>query len=226
MNQVVIFGTSKYTDLVEHYFDTFTDLKVCGYTVDAAYLTRNTHKGKPVVPFDRLEDYFPPKEFLLFIALGIRNFNTIRKNIYLQSKERGYHFASFIHPRALIDPSAKIGEHCIIMENVVIHAFCEIGANSIFFPSSAITHHTSIGMHSFVSSGVIIGGCSKIGERTFVGLSTIVHGYTHIGEGCLISSGSVITRDLADNYFVGRDGRQLIINDKSVVLLNHLLEGI
>ena len=226
MNKVVIFGTSKYTDLVEHYFDAYTEYEVCGYTVDPPYLTEDTHKEKPVVAFDKLEAFFPPEEYLLFIAVGVKRLNTIRKRLYLQSKERGYHFASFIHPHALIDSSAKIGEHCIIMENVVVHAFCEIGAHSIFFPSSAITHHTSVGAHSFVSSGVVVGGCSEIGERAFVGLSTVIHGRTHIGEGCLISSGSVITRDLEDNYFLGRDGRHLAINDRSIILLNHLLEGI
>lgn len=223
MNKVVIFGISKYTDLVEHYFDTFTDYKVCGYTVNEAYLTQPERNGKPVVAFEKLETFFPPEEYLLFIALGSNSVNTKRKHFYLQGKQCGYHFASFIHPRALIDPSAKIGEHCIIMENVVIQAFCEIGENTICFPSAAITHHTSLGAHSFVASGSVVGGCSKIGERAFIGISAVVNDRADIGDGCFIASGSVVTKKIEDNSFVGRDSKIMKINERSIGLLDRLM---
>ena len=225
MNNVIIFGTSKYTDLVEHYFETYTDYKVCGYTVNANYLKETTYNGKPVVAFENLENQFSPEEYLIFIALGPDQINSTRKKLYMECKERGYHFASFIHPKALIDPSAKIGEHCIIMENVVIHAFCEVGENSIYFPSSAITHHSYIGPHSFVSSGVIVGGCSKVGERAFIGMSTVINSYGDVGDGCFIASGTIVAEKIGDNHFVGRDGKKLAINERTSVLLNHLMKS-
>lgn len=223
MNKVVIFGLSQYTDLVEHYFDNFTDYKVCGYTVNAKYLTQSESNGKPVVAYEELETYFPPEKYLLFIALGSNSVNTKRKSLYLQGKQRGYQFASFIHPRALVDPSAKIGEHCIIMENVVISTFCEIGEDTICFPSATITHHTSVGAHSFISSGFVVGGCSRIGERAFLGLSSVVNSRGDIGEGCFISSGTVVTQKIEDNSFVGRDGKIMKINEKNIGLLDHLM---
>lgn len=225
MGELVIFGTSKYTDLAEHYFETYTDYNVCGYTVNSNYLTDSQYNGKPVIAFEELETYFPPKEYSIFIALGADRVNATRKRLYFECKKRGYHFASFIHPKALIDPTATIGEHCIVMENVVVHAFCEIGENSIFFPSSAITHHSCIGAHSFVSSGVVVGGCSKVGERAFIGMSTVINSYGHIGDGCFLASGSVVSEKLADNFFLGRDGTKIAVNEKSIILLNHLLKG-
>lgn len=225
MDKLVIFGVSKYTDLAEHYFEMYTDYKVYGYTVNSSYLTDSEYNGKPVVAFEELEAHFPPEEYSIFIALGADRVNETRKRLYFECKEKGYRFASFIHPKALVDPTASIGEHCIIMENVVVHAFCEIGENSIFFPSSAITHHSHIGAHSFVSSGVIVGGCSKVGERAFIGMSTVINSYGIIGDQCFLASGSVVAEKLADNFFLGRDGKKIAINEKSIVLLNHLLKG-
>ncbi len=225
MDKLVIFGTSKYTDLAEHYFETYTDYKICGYTVNSSYLTDLQYNGKPVVAFEEVQAHFPPEEYSIFIALGAHRVNETRKKLYYECKEKGYRFASFIHPKALIDPTAVIGEHCIIMENVVVHAFCEIGKNSIFFPHSAITHHSCVGAHSFVSSGVIIGGCSKVGERAFIGMSTVINSYGNIGDGCFLASGSVVAEKLKEQIFLGRDGTKMAINEKSIVLLNHLLKG-
>lgn len=225
MDKLVIFGTSKYTDLAEHYFETYTDYTVCGYTVNHDYLSNQLYNGKSVVAFEELETYFPPEEYMIFLAIGAHHINEARKRIFFECKERGYRLVSFIHPNALIDPTAKIGEHCIIMENVVVQAFCEIGENSIFFPSSAITHHSHIGAHSFVSSGVIVGGCSTVGERAFIGMSTLINSYGHIGSTCFLSSGCVVTEQLDDNCFLNRDGSKMKINDRSIALLSHLLKG-
>lgn len=177
------------------------------------------------MPFERLEEYYPPEKCELFVAVGSNRINEARKKLYLESKARGYRMASFIHPKALIDPSAKIGEHCVIMENVVIHAFCEIGEDSIYFPSSAITHETRVGAHAFVSSGAMIGGCSTIGEETFIGISAIINGYRTVGKRCFISAGAIVTDRLEDDTFLARSGKTEKMDARKRTLFSYLLKG-
>lgn len=225
MKDLIIFGTSKYTDLVEHYFCHYADYKVCGYTMTSDFIHEPEYHGKPVVPFEEVEKYYSPERYELFVAVGSNQINESRKRLYLESKARGYQMASFIHPKALVDPSAKIGEHCMIMENVVIHAFCEIGEDSIFFPSSAITHETKIGAHAFVSSGVIAGGCSSVGEEAFLGISSIINNHRTVGDRCFVAAGAVVTANLENDTFLNRNGRVEKIDTRKRHLLSYLLKG-
>jgi len=224
MKNLIIFGTSKYTDLVEHYFHQYTDYRVCGYTMTNDFIHEREYHGKPIVPYENLEKYYPSEEYEMFVAVGSNRINEARKNLYFDCKARGYRLASFIHPKAIIDPSASIGEHCIIMENVVIHAFCEIGEDSIYFPSSAITHETRVGAHSYVSSGVVVGGCTTIGDENFIGISSIINDNKIVGSRCFISAGAVVATNLNDDTFLARDGKMEKIDERRKALFTYLMK--
>lgn len=220
---LLIFGTSKYTQLVEHYFHTYTDYRVCGYTVNRKYLQSDTYNQKPLVPFEEVEIHFPKEQVTVFIAVGLTDINRARRNLFLQFEERGYRFASFIHPQAMVDPTVTLGRHCIIMENVVIQAYCDVGDDLIFFPSSSLTHHATIGSHAFVASGVQVGGCTTIGEETFLGLGTIIKDFSQIGSQCFLASGCVISKDVPDATACMRDGRSLSLSGASRNVLAKML---
>lgn len=220
---LLIFGTSRYTQLVEHYFHTYTDYRVCGYTVNREYLNSDMYNKRPLVPFEEVEAHFPQEQVEVFIAVGLADINRARKKLFLQFEEKGYRFASFIHPQAMVDPTAILGRHCIIMENVVIQAYCEVGDNLIFFPSSSLTHHSIIGSHAFVASGAQVGGCTTIGEETFLGLGSIIKGYSKIGSQCFLSAGCVISKDVPDATACMRDGRWQTLSATSRNILAKML---
>jgi UDP-3-O-[3-hydroxymyristoyl] glucosamine N-acyltransferase len=79
-----------------------------------------------------------------------------------------------IHPSAIIDPSAKIGEnvaigaHAVIGENVIIGDDCCIFPNVVIYPDCVI------------------------GDRTQIHANATIEERTLIGKGCIIHSGSVI----------------------------------
>jgi sugar O-acyltransferase (sialic acid O-acetyltransferase NeuD family) len=222
-NKLIIFGISKYTELIEHYFTQYTDYRVCGYTVNRAYLTEESYNGKPVVAFEEVERHFPPEEYQAFIAVGLTDINRARKNLFLEFEAKGYGFPTFIHPQALVDPTAKVGRHCIVMEGVVIQAFCDVGDNIIFFPSCALTHHSVMESHSFMSTGVYVGGCSHIGEESFLGLGSIVNSSLTVGRSSFISAGSVISEDIPDNTMFLRNGKTEKLTPVSRKLLSNII---
>jgi sugar O-acyltransferase (sialic acid O-acetyltransferase NeuD family) len=222
-NKLIIFGTSKYADLIEHYFTTYTDYRVHGYTVNEAYLKEASYNGKPVVAFEEVERHFPPEEYGAFIAVGLTDINRVRKNLFLEFEAKGYDFPTFIHPRAMVDPTAKVGRHCIVMEGVVIQAFCEVGDNIIFFPSCALTHHSVMESHSFMSTGVFVGGLSHIGEESFLGLGTIVNSSLTVGRSSFVSAGSVISEDVPDNTMFLRNGKAEKLTPVSRKILSKII---
>jgi UDP-N-acetylglucosamine acyltransferase len=123
-----------------------------------------------------------------------------------------------IHPTAIIDPTAEIGE------GVNIGAYCIVGKNSrigdftVMYPHSIVEENTTIGKHCEIFSGAILGGRPQdvkydneptyleIGDYntlreyvtihratgegcvTRVGSHNLIMAYVHIGHNCCIGS--------------------------------------
>ena len=79
-----------------------------------------------------------------------------------------------IHPSAVIDPTAVIGENVHIGAHVVIQAGVEIGDHVCIHPNAVIYPQVHIGAHTLLHSNCTI------------------HERTQIGKNCVIHSGAVI----------------------------------
>lgn len=81
-------------------------------------------------------------------------------------------FATYVHPRATVDPTAKLGRNVKIwastnvLQDVVIGDNCNIGA------CSELGRGTVIGKGSRIGFGVFLPPNSKIGENVFIGPNT------------------------------------------------------
>jgi UDP-3-O-[3-hydroxymyristoyl] glucosamine N-acyltransferase len=77
----------------------------------------------------------------------------------------GPDIAPGIHPSAIIDPSAEIGQGAAIGPLVVIGARAKIGANARIASHVSIAEGARIGDHALIHSGVRIGARVVIGDR-------------------------------------------------------------
>ena len=75
LTPIVIFGTGEIAQLADFYFAHDSSHQVVGFTVDEAYLTHAEFCGRPVVPFEHVEEMFPPGEYGLFVALSYAKIN-------------------------------------------------------------------------------------------------------------------------------------------------------
>lgn len=85
---------------------------------------------------------------------------------------------TFIHPRAVIDPSSKIGKSChidagvVIGANVTIGSHCNIKANAVIETGVQLGHHCYVGpnaslTHSLIGNHVVIHAGACIGRAGF-----------------------------------------------------------
>jgi UDP-3-O-[3-hydroxymyristoyl] glucosamine N-acyltransferase len=81
-----------------------------------------------------------------------------------------------IHPTAIIEPSAKIGENCYLGAYSYIGENCEIGEGSRIYPHVYIGDNTKIGKNCLFYSGV------KIYHECKVGNDCTIHSGTVIGS--------------------------------------------
>jgi UDP-3-O-[3-hydroxymyristoyl] glucosamine N-acyltransferase len=155
----------------------------------------------------RASAVFVPTDFAESIgAAQIRVANPTKafEQIVLKFAPKPITFAPGIHPSAVVDPSARLGERVSIQPHAVIEAGTKIGNDTTIGAGSYVGHETVIG------SACLIYPLVTIRERSRIGSRVILH------------SGAVIG---ADGFgFEMVDGRQQKIQQLGIVQIDDDVE--
>lgn len=201
---LIIFGKGDFAHLAYLKFLESGLYNIVSFTVNKEYIDGPEFCGLPLIDFDYLQDYYPPTECSLFLAIGYRNVSrsTIfeltnkRAGKWFEAKSKGYNLISYISPKATVDRNTtKIGENCFISDNVTIEPFAMIGDNVTIWGGGFIAHHTTVGSHCFIAPRAAIAGRVTIGESCFLGVNSTIRDNVKIGKQCVIGAGAVILKD-------------------------------
>ena len=140
-----------------------------------------------------------------------------------------------IHPTAIIDPSAKIGENVSIRPYAIIGKNVSIGKDSIIKPHSHIVANTEIGEKNVIGSGAVIGDLAqdlsvnqlnesdntwlKIGDNNTFFPHTLISRGTDKGNGWTIIG--------SHNMFLGKShiGHDVVVKNHCVVSHASMIGG-
>ncbi len=135
----------------------------------------------------------------------------VRVRIFELLESTGFKFPALIHPRATVEPSAKIGEGIQVFANAyvgseaVLHPRCMVNTNSV------VSHDCEIGSYTHIAPGALLAGHVHVGERTLVGMGVTTTIGVHIGSGVRIGNGAIVLADVPDKmviqagrYWVGK----------------------
>jgi UDP-3-O-[3-hydroxymyristoyl] glucosamine N-acyltransferase len=155
----------------------------------------------------RASAIFVPPDFAEPInAAQIRVSNPTKafEQVVLKFAPQPIAFAPGIHPSAVVDPSAQLGERVSIQPLAVLEAGAKIGEDTIIGAGSYVGHETVIGSACHIYPNVTIRERSRIGSRV------------------IIHSGAVIG---ADGFgFEMVDGRQQKIQQLGIVQIDDDVE--
>ena len=194
MTKVVIFGVSDTAQLAKYYLETDSQHDVVGFTLSKEYIEESTFEGLPVVPFEELEQHFPPKEYHFFCPMVASKMNKDRERIYTEGKAKGFQYISYISSRATV-LTDKIGENCFILEDNTIQPFVSIGNNCVLWSGNHIGHHSIIGDHVFFTSQVVLSGHCEVNDYCFFGVNATIRDSSILGEGTLVAMAASITKN-------------------------------
>lgn len=103
-----------------------------------------------------------------------------------------------IHPTAIIEPGAQVGQDCeihahaiitrhvVLGDRVVVHPFCVIGGDPQYLK-----------FDRSLETGVRIGSGTVLREHVTINRSIYASGATTVGEGCFLMAGSHVAHDCA-----------------------------
>jgi sugar O-acyltransferase (sialic acid O-acetyltransferase NeuD family) len=199
MKPVVIFGLGSYAKVAKVYLEADSPYTVVAFTADREYIEENQMLGVPVVPFDELVETYPPEQYEMLVAMGARNMNDDRTQIYHQCKDLGYKFITYINSKATHWGHIEIGENTFIFEENVIQPFVKIGSNVVLWSGNHIGHDSVIGDNVFIASHAVISGHVTIDNNCFVGVNATFVDKIKIAPYTLIGAGAFITRSTREN---------------------------
>lgn len=197
--KLVIFGTGQIAEVAYEYFKYDSEYDVVAFTLDESFIESETKEGLPVVPFERVERFFPPDDYQMFIAISYRDMNNLRAQKFFEAKRKGYKMATYVSSHAFVWRNVKIGEGSFIFENNVLQPFVTVGNNTIIWSGNHIGHHSKIGNHCFITSHVVISGNVEVGDYTFIGVNATIANNVKIGERNFIGAAALISRNTKPN---------------------------
>jgi hypothetical protein len=140
--QLIVVGDSAFAEIAHEYFTHDSPYTVAGFSVEEKYRGKSTLFGLPIVPFEALEQEFPPAQYEVFVAVVYTQMNRLRTRLSTAARAKGYRLASYQSSRAFIWRNVKFGEHCFVFENNVVQPFVEIGTNVVLWSGNHIGHHS------------------------------------------------------------------------------------
>jgi sugar O-acyltransferase (sialic acid O-acetyltransferase NeuD family) len=197
MKKIIIFGTGELAQRIFFYLQDSDD-EVVAFCANKSKIDKKELLGLPILPFENIEENFPPREFSMFIALAYSEMNKKRTKFFEEAKNKGYQLYSYIHPSTKIWDKFEMGENCFVLANNVIQPFVKIGNNVLIGSNNLISHNTTIDDNCFITSNVTMGGHITMGKNCFVGLSSTINQRIKIGNECIIGAGTIISKDVDD----------------------------
>ena len=107
-------------------------------------------------------------------------------------------FATAIHPRAIVSPSATVGCGSVVMQGAIIQADTAIGRHCIINSGASVDHECRIADFVHISPHATLCGNVSVGLGSWVGAgATVIPGIT-IGRNCIIGAGATVIRNIPD----------------------------
>ena len=221
MKDIVIFGTGKISECVTFYFNKDEKFKIAAYCCHQSHISKEIFENKPVVPFERITELYPPEQYCLFIAVGYHELNGLRTRLYEEGRTLGYNFATYISPN--LGDNFSAGENTLILDEVIVQPKAKFGNNVFVWGGAMIGHHVEIKDNCWITGSSNIGGLSKIGRGCFLGLNATIGHEVELGDNCLIGASALVTNSVGPNsVVVTRDTEQHRLNaDQFLKLTSH-----
>lgn len=135
-----------------------------------------------------IKDWVPNDDECFACALAIPE---VKYKVVTMLKEKGAKFATLIHPTALVNKYAEIGEGVVVTPRSNINPDTKIG-DFVSILGSGVGHNAVVGNYSTLSGRCSINGCVQVGEKVYIACGVSVAPSKKIGDGAYVGIGSVV----------------------------------
>jgi acetyltransferase EpsM len=126
----------------------------------------------------------------------------VRIKVFERLDQAGYEFPTLVHPRAFIEPTAKLAEGVQVMAMAYVGSDSRIGFGSVINYGAIISHDCILSDYVNLSPGATLAGGVQVGERSQIGMRATVNLDLTVGCDVRIGNGATVKKDVPDNEVV------------------------
>ena len=116
-------------------------------------------------------------------------------------------YTSFVHPRAYVASSVRMGYSNIILSSASIQSDVVLGNFNVINSNVTIEHETKLGDGNFVAANSCIGSKVKMGNYCFIGLNSAVRENVTLGNNVFAGMCSLIISDFSNCRIKGQPAK-------------------
>lgn len=126
----------------------------------------------------------------------------VRVRVFERLAHAGYVCPHLIHPKAVVEPSAKIAEGAQILPLVYVGSDSDVGFGCIVNYGAILSHDCHIGDYVNLSPGATLAGGVTVGDRTQIGMRVTINLDLEIGHDVRIGNGATIKKNVPDGEII------------------------
>lgn len=194
--KVAILGVGVLGQHLAHFITHYSDNEVVAWfddTIEKNIIINGKHVLGGQNEISNFKDEFDE----LAIAIGYKHLKT-KKSLINEIKTLKIDLHTFIHPSAIIDKSAKIGQNVIVFPGSVIGRNVIINDGVVLHNNVVVSHDSIIGNSSFLCPTVTLAGNVSIGSSCFIGIGTTIKDNISITDNCTIGAGSLVIQPILE----------------------------
>lgn len=128
----------------------------------------------------------------------------LRRRVYDQYVERGFHFPPVIGRGVIMAPDVILEDGAQVIAGAILQPNVRVEANAIVNTGARVDHDTVVGSHAMVAPGAVLCGGVEIGVGAYIGAGATVLQGVRIGADAVVAAGAVATADVPDGGYVSR----------------------
>lgn len=157
----------------------------------------------------RLVDLDPARTRLVN-GVGSTCTTELRRQVFERAKELGHNFLLVMHPFAVIDGNASLGEGAQVMAGAVVQTDAVLESNVLINTGAIVDHDCHVRAHAHVATGARLSGGVDVGSGVHIGIGASVLQGVRIGTQATVGAGAVVIEDVAPSTtVVGNPARPL-----------------
>ncbi len=141
------------------------------------------------------------------LGIGALTDVSVRVAVARRYDGMGARWATVVHPRAHVAPSATLDEGTFVAAGAIINPGSRIGSHGVVNTGSVVEHDCQLGSFVQVGPGAVLGGAVAAGDGAIFGLGCRVRDHVRIGAGVVVGMGAVVTRTFEQGVVVGVPAR-------------------
>lgn len=201
MKQLLIIGASGFGrgtfDMAKHAVGYGTEFQLKGF-LDINLHALDEYPMYPKVISSEDEYQIQPDDVFI-CALGDV---ALKRKVIDKMTKRGAQFYSLIHEKAIVSPSAVVGEGTIIQPFVIVDAGVKVGGHCLLQAMSILGHDVSIGDYTRIDCQVMCVGGVQVGSGVTLHTSSVLNHKVVVEDNATVGACSFVIRKVKEGTLV------------------------